>query len=706
MPLKVGSLYVSLSANTSGLVKGFAEAAKATEKIAKEVKKTANDVAGAAAIFAGLGAAAMKMAASVDGPAKKSMDGLEKSMQLVAVQVADIIRPAVDSLSKSFRELAGYIAGIDPETKKSIATFATWAAGIAVAAKGISVVSGLVSTLSGALSGIAGVVAALGTGPILAIVAAVAMVAAGIAALHYVWRNNIGGMADATQKFVNWLGEAFNSAFEGVITLVDGVVRALMIQGLKIYKMMALYYDLMGDATKATQYGFAAKSIELDLKLSKPGQLGKAMFVQGLELGKIVGEAFVDEWERIISKTGINKFFTLPQQAAPRAPTATPEQLPTVGTMDTSSLGVMQFYSQMEKAASDGASAVGEVAQQFSNAQGDAVSAAAYQQAIADAAAQAAAAAEQEAKKRKAIVGIITQGTGALGGAIQNIAQGAKAGPWGAIIAAVLEVFQRMASWKGLMDIFEKGLQRLGEFMEPLMSGLFDTVGVFTQLGTEILKPLFDAFKPLMDTVNRTARQFIPVFEMLGQVFEALGPLISMAIRFGEQFALLQPLTDLIRDVFKAVTIALLTLMYGVNSIMAALGDQGAAAEASRIQKALQGLWTGIEEHGSVPAAVLDATASGTEALNDLADSADRVSESLSNVPSGYKVALARYQADWGASPGMLAAAGGGGTTVIINGDITTDASSVAELADDAIAEAKRNAGQRWGNPFSRGGSP
>lgn len=711
MALKVGSLYVSLSANTSGLIKGFADAAKATEKLAKEVKKTANDVAGAALGFTAIGAAAMKMAASVDGSAKKSMDGLEKSLQLVAVQVADIIKPAVDSLSKAFKSLAGYIAGIDPETKKSIGTFATWTAGIAVAAKVIATISGLVSGLAGAFSGIAGVIAAIGSGPLLAIVATLAAVAVGIVALHYAWRTNLGGMADATRKFVNWLGDAFNSAFEGVITLVDGVVRSLMTKGMLIYKSIALYYDLVGDKAKAMQYGFAAKSIEIDLMNAQSGQLGRAAFVQGLELGEMAGNAFAEEFNRTIKDAlgalGLDKLFNV-KAATPRAPVAAPEALPTVGSVDTSSLATMKFVSELQTQAAIASEATDKIATEFSKAVGEAASAEQYQK---DIAAHAAAAAAHAAKMRaqlKATVGIVLQNSGALGSTIQNITQGAQSGGvWGAIIAAVMEVFQRMASWKKLMDIFEKGLKRLGEFLEPLLSGIFDLVGTFTELGTEILAPIFKAFKPLFDIITGAVRKLEPIFNNLGMVFDALGPLIEAAIRFGEQFPVLELVAKLLNDVFKAVSIALLTLMWGANNLLASFGDANAQKEAERIQESLRKLWLGIDTHGAVPAAELGDVLDNTSgSLNDLSTAADKVAESLSNVPAGYKVALARYNADWGASPGW---SGGAppppSTSVVINGDIITDANSIGALADDAVAEAKRRAGQLHGNPLA-GGKP
>lgn len=703
MALKVGSLYVSLSANTSGLIKGFAEAAKATEKVAKEIKKVSNDVAMGAAGFTAIGAAAMKMAASVDGSAKKSMDGLEKSMQLVAVQVADIIKPAVDALSKSFGELAGYVAGLDPETKKSIATFATWAAGIAVAAKVLGTVSGLVSTLSGALSGIAGIIGTVGFGPL---VLGLAAAAAGIAALHYAWRNNVGGMADAWKTFVEWTSGVGSSLYDSLVKFATKWIDR-MLGGLReITFGLAKMHEVMGNDSAAREFKALSDSFE-QMRMSFVTKGLEGIVVEAINLGKEAANGFVGEWKRIFDEMGVSKLFDFKKGAA-RAPVAAGDAPAEVGTMETSSLSVMKFVSELQTQASIASEATDKIAVEFSKAVGDAVSAEAHQKAIADAAAAAAAHAAKMRAQLKATLGIVTQNSGALGQTISNITQGAQAGgPWGAIIAAVMEIFQRMASWKSLMDIFEKGLKRLGEFLEPLLSQIFDIVGTFSQLGTEILAPLFKAFKPLFDAVGAAMRRLMPVFTDLGRVFDALGPLIELAIRFGEQFSALGPIMDLIAGVVKLISTVLMAAMVWINSLLAAFGNEAAAAEAERLKGVLQKMWSGVDEHMAVPAMEMGDTLADTSgSLTDLAVAADKVSESLTNVPAGYRVALARYNADFGASPGWSGSPPPPPpTNVTINGDIITDADSISALADDAVAEAKRRAGQLHGNPFG-GGKP
>jgi hypothetical protein len=158
--------------------------------------------------------------------------------------------------------------------------------------------------------------------------------------------------------------------------------------------------------------------------------------------------------------------------------------------------------------------------------------------------------------------------------------------------------------------------------------------------------------------------------------------------------------------VVKVIATILLGIMIGLNELAAAFGDTAARAEADRMKGLVDKMWA--------PAANELAIAEGEAARaawrnaagqNDAADAAAKAAQQFTNVPSGYRMALARYNADLGITGPVVG--GGGGTTVNIYGDINSSAETVENLAEDAKKEAARERGQQRGTgapPRGRGG--
>jgi phage-related protein len=123
-------------------------ALKAVDKFGKEAKKLGEDASKVAGSLAVLGGAAVKLASTVDGPAKAAMTGLEESTKLLAVQVADVLQPAVKELTEMFHRGAQAVAVLNPETKKQIADFAVLAVQAAAAGKALGVLGTALSTVA------------------------------------------------------------------------------------------------------------------------------------------------------------------------------------------------------------------------------------------------------------------------------------------------------------------------------------------------------------------------------------------------------------------------------------------------------------------------------------------------------------------------------------------------------------------------------
>jgi hypothetical protein len=742
MSLKIGSLYVSLTANSTGLVKGFAEAAKAAERVAKDIKKASNEVAQVAGTFALLGGAALKLASSVDGPTKKAMAGLESSTKLLAVQIADMLLPAVRAITQMFQTMAGMVAGLDPETKKSISSFAVLAVQLAVGAKALSLVASIGSQVFGALSAVGGVIAGIGVGPILAIGAAIGLVAAGAAALHYAFRTNLGGIADAWKSLVDWLGTTWNTVFGGVLDTLGEWASKVLLVFRGVLGVMEKVARVRGDREGALGYAAAGHAIEMTVANFGGKDLFKAVAVQGLELGKAAGSAFIDEWKRIASEMGLTGLFKggktigLGRGMGPTSSTSSGHE----GMAD------MALAAQADAAAR----ALSDIAREAAAFKKSLADVDAGQQVrkwlkeldaspvttmkdglasvslsdpsvlnsrrgkFADAQAGADANAKQAADEfARQITGIVTiigasgkQLLGAVGDLVDSIVQGAKEGGiWGAIIAAFMEIAKKTESAMKFLDTAMAFVGKLAEMLEPLVKPIFDALTDVLATVLNMVGPLFSALQPLFNAFATLIEELLPVFDGLGYVIQALSPIIEMIGNLvGGIIKFLKPVFDLIGGVLKVVATVVLGIIIAANEIAAAFGDEKAKAESARLKGLVDQMWDpNAQANADNLRANTRATIENTSATSDLS----KATESLSNVPTGYKLALGRWSSDMGITPGnAFAGAGGGGTT--INGDVyvTSSATTVNDLAEDAAKEARRDRGQEHGNPHGGSGRP
>jgi phage-related protein len=759
MALRIGSLYVSLTANSTGLVKGFAEAAKAAEKVAKDVKKASAEVAQVAGTFAALGSAAVKLASSVDGPTKNALAGLERSTKLLAVQIADMLLPAVKAISDMFRTMAGVVAGLDPETKKSISSFAVLAVQLAVGAKALSLVASISGNVFGALKSVAAAVAGIGVGPLLGIAAAIAVVAAGAAALHYAFRTNLGGIADTWKKIVDWLGTTWNTVFDGILTSLGQWTTTVMLAFRGVLGLMEKVARARGDTQGALGYAAAGRAIEITAANFGGEKLFKAVAVQGLELGKAAGSAFVDEWKRIIGEMGISSLFKSGKTiglgrgmgpAAPKGPAVSGAVAPQFSgginaggawlhEMDRLAKDTQKHADDIDKArglelrnrlaiASDlekqkrvaGAIQSGTVSSLTGGARADAEK---QMAGTVDSAVNAGSWGEAMDTLKAGLQGSLTFGKelevwgkrmagligsagkqilGAVGDLVDSVVQGAtQGGIWGAIIAAFMEIAKKTQSAMKFLDTAMAFVGKLAEMIEPLVAPIFDALTDVLATVLNMIGPLFAALQPLFDAFATLIEELLPIFDAIGYVIQALAPIIEVIGKLvGVIVKALKPVFDIIAGVLKVIATVILGIIIALNEIAAAFGDEAAKAESNRLKGIVDKMWTPDDGAAQDAArANTRATIENTQATNNLS----QATESLTNIPSGYKLALGRFDADMGITPSNAFAGGGGGGTTI-NGDVfvTSTATTVDDLAEDAAKEARRDRGQERGNP-SRG---
>lgn len=709
MALKLGSLFVSLDANATGLTKGLAEGAKAIEKFSRQAKAMAGELAASAGALTIIGAAAVKLAASVDGRAKAAMTGLENSTKLLAVQVADVLLPAVKALTQMFDQAARIVAGLDGETRKTLSTVAVIAVQMAAAAKAVQLFAGVVGPAMKALSTGLSLVASVGLGPLLAIVATVAAVIGIVLLLHRAWRKNWGGIQQATQSVVEWLRNAFSQLgsffgkfWDSLITGAENFVAAVL-EAVDALQQMTGVKLVDVDAMREGFTGLFKdlRSGEFFSEAFKFGQMVAEKIGDGL--GELVDEAKV-VGKQVKDALGLD---ALLKGGTPRAPSG-------IETVQVSTVG------------GDTSGAKG-LASGFAPLQGPTEG---LPQAHIITAWDKFAAFSDEVTNRA------MSAMGSAGASIQNIVSGfAQGGPIGGIVSVALELVTRMKSFQDLMGMLEKAFGRIAEFVDGLLSGIFDAVGMILAVVIESLKPLFDSLAPLFQAIAVPLKGIAPILALLGFLFQAIAPLlVSIGTILGALFKALEPVLKILFEIVKVVMVVIIGFLQAVVAIwntiidvIAAIvqgiltaitlgagaswakdvadGIRKAKADDKALGSAMNALNQSTWDSMMAQSAAAAASYKLGDGLDDLTQKTQQVTEALTNVPSGYKIAYARFQSDMGLNfAANTANAGGGGGDFTFTGDIYINTSGDGEDTLEAMrAAARKEAAQRRGNPYARG---
>jgi len=715
MALKVGSLYVRLTADAAPLIRGLSGAIKAVEQFAKQAKQVSGAIGGVANAMVAMGGASIALAASVDGRTKASVQQLEGATKSLAIQIADILAPALREATALFNRAASVVAGLSPEVRASIANWAVFAVELAAASKVVQVLASVIGPLGGALRATLGVVASVGVSSVAALAVGIGVLAGVVVLLHKVWRENWAGIQQTVAEVVAWLQDAFGkfasfmkSLWDWQVDRVAGFINALLAAGETLERVMGK--DL---GVKGMREGFSGLFADL-----KSG----AFVSEGVKFGKTVGSAVVDGFKaevgQISKELGLDKLFAQLSGAGgvARAASGGPTKL----VSGVAGLGAGVVSASMPKV-KDG--------ERISSGPQAAVSAS-WQ--ITAAAERAAADFEQAmASMRSTMTQSMLSATGELGAVISRVASaGASGGPWAALLQAFLELFQQTEAWGKLLGTFGHALKRVGEMVGPLVEAIGPPVEKLVAVVVEILAPLFRALGDVFGVIGSIIEDIVPILEPIGAIFAAVGAIISaIGSILKAVFVILKPLFSAVFGIIKGVASIILGIISGLidvwNWIIEAIagladmvggGDEIRKAKADKtdINDAMAALNDSTYESARANAANTKATWDAAQANKDAAGAASEVSESFQNVPSGYKLALARF----GSTAGMNA----DGSPISQQGDTTnerkTDNSitigtvNITTRPDtdggdtwrEMIAEAKRERSRRFGNPYAREG--
>lgn len=672
MALKVGDLYVLLSARTSAFGKAMQSAAKVTEQVANKIKKSAREIGQVGALMAGAVGAAMAVAAQHNRAVAVEVGRAKAVFATFATELASMMLPALQSLSEHLRSVLGWWQRLSPETKESIGHWVGIATSVGLAAMALGKVSGLVSALM-PVFGALGSVIGLGLAPLLGIAFVVTALIAGVAVLHRAWRENWGGIQqivkDALEKMSSYwtkFKDFLTGIWGGIIDEAAAAVKGVVAMWLRA--QVALGRMTENDAG-VVQRGTFAGINTVASTLKQPSAV-KNLALEAVAQVKKGAELVTDEWALMLKglKEKVQEIFGGPggsvvdtgkkrggaleaysaatefaiAHSLDKAQRISSTSGPVRGTTEAKAAS-SEFWQGMEKMPAILAKIVGPLkvfGQKLKVALVDSLS--------------------DISGALKVGGNMLVSKLGELGQVIQSGIQGFQnGGIWGALIAVILEMLSRFQRWGEIMDIANGQLATALEDMKPGLSAIVD--GLKQAMGGIgiIARSIHGILNPIMKLIGHILERLAPIFALIGLVLQPIGMLLEMIMSILDiVFKAMGPMWDLIMLIMKGIGMSILGSMRIIGEIwnfiletlrrlLIDLGLESAALEVSKVAgintEKLKEQMDHLAEVGLEGLA--NESAQTAEQLGKLGDTAQDVSEQLTNVPNGYKIAMERFNA-------------------------------------------------------------
>lgn len=151
MALKVGELYIALTANVSGFTRSMAQAADQVEKTSKKIRNLSRDVSETATLLSAPFIAAASVAAKYDLQVSNATRGTQDQVNALAVEMGRVALPAIRSFNDQVGSLVRAFRALSPEAKATIGSLVEWSAKIAALSFAFSKLSNVAATLAGAI---------------------------------------------------------------------------------------------------------------------------------------------------------------------------------------------------------------------------------------------------------------------------------------------------------------------------------------------------------------------------------------------------------------------------------------------------------------------------------------------------------------------------------------------------------------------------
>ena len=623
-------------------------AERAVKKLAGDIKEVATVMGFAGAAIAGFGALMVNEAAKYDTSVGGAVRNLKSAYSNLAVEIGRALLPVIQILARALGALVGWFQSLSPRAKQVAASLTAAAAAMMLLGSGSL---GLVATLMKLAPTLLPILPIL-----LAVVAALSVVAAGVALLRVAWEENWDGMRGETSEGMTELREGWGDFFKWVgpgLKAFGDLIWFYMIKPIEeaLLAMQALVgffkKNVSSDNAKKGLGGLekllggaakVARKVSTDGPAKTFTNVGKGFELLGKDLAKgFKGEfkdntkpgfsAFVEKFQNP-NMAGINAQaplidFKAPQSATFQGPTqnrigGTTAARPELGAL-------LDAKAELEVTAAKRIAAAMDIA---------ATSAAAFGKGVTRVALDVIA--------RMGGIGEVASG------AIDKLASGDF---WGAIAGVIGDLISAAPDFEKVVNTAIGALRTVAAALNPLMPAIQRLVAAVGM----VLGVILDSFAPVFEALGDVLKNIAPMFKIMAVSFVTLNPVIRL---LSTVLGILAPAFIALFDIMKFVTTVILTLVTEAakvfNSVLQALNAfgvfDGLIAEVNTFitenQKAVDELNRTTFETAT---AEIDAAAAAYEfagALGEGAASIQEITESLSNVPAGYKVNAARFAAD------------------------------------------------------------
>lgn len=701
MALKVGELYVSLSANLSNFSKGMDKALAHLEKVAGQVKRLANDVSQLGRPLAAVILGAVAASAQANAQMNAEVNRLKDTFLAMAAEIGEAFLPAIREVNDVLLRVLGFFQRLSPETKALIVDWGILAIQVTggamalskvalaleVVAKAARMANGAIGKLTkafGPANAAAGGFAKALTPvliPVLAIAAALAGIVLAAGALKLAWQEFGDAIKSAMSSAWTTVKEFVSKAVDGFKLLLR-VMKPILKQKLGI-DVDAITAKIEAWAGSASEFASGVKDTVVDGAKAAGGAA-----LDGLEQSyNALGKGLVDKI------TGFVDGLQAKISGAVDAVTAGPD-----GTLPTTSgkLPELQmaetfdplYFGKAIESVTDAFSAGMESRRKAERAYADRVT-------------------ETLRASSDYFVGRLRGAFSGISNVIDSASNGAAlGGAFGAVAGVAFDLVTRSEQFRTVIGMLEQMLTNLSTVLAQFLEPLQPVIGALSMIGTSIAS----ALAPVLNVLGPIIEALAPPMVMIAGIFSFLAPVLQWVAKAA---GFLVPVFKVVFEVLKVVANV-------VGSIMIAIGDVW-----NGILGAIEGflrMLGGIEIFGAKPFEFLNQWADGLKgammptdqmreglaALNGMtweqAQAAanataeqlkntaalKEATESLTNVPEGYKVALARFNAQdplAGSGPSAITPIGPAGETstesapvapIIINVNGTTDPAGVA----------------------------
>lgn len=290
---------------------------------------------------------------------------------------------------------------------------------------------------------------------------------------------------------------------------------------------------------------------------------------------------------------------------------------------------------------------------------------------------------------------------GQLGTVINDAIKGfQQGGIWGALAALIMDLLSMMDGWKDIQNLAQGQLMMA---LKDMSSGLNSVIGGLKPLMgavESIAQAFHGVLNPILGLVGKLLKGIAPIIELVGIALQNIGS--SLAPVFQIIGAIITPILKALEPILRAVALVFIALKLSTdlvslafNKVIDDLFHQNAGGVLDATKSVVDDLaqmqdvaTKGLDGVAAASADSAEAMGATANAANGAAKSLSKFSENLSNVPSGFRIALRTYQSMQAAGAHQLP---GGGAAVVHIDKLTVAANSMTELYDQLLKLHRRN---------------